>query len=111
MTFGFFQRIFEKYVNMKYNKNAASSCVSADGQTDRQTGDRQTDMTQLIVGFRNFPNAPKTMQIEWQYSNGSLTYCKLTQNNDGNNNNNNNNNNNIHANLNYVDIDWYTCIC
>jgi hypothetical protein len=29
----------------------------ADGKTDRQT-----DMTKLIVAFRNFANAPKTQQ-------------------------------------------------
>jgi hypothetical protein len=29
-----------------------------DGQTNRRT-ERQTDMTQLIVAFRNFANAPK----------------------------------------------------
>ena len=29
-----------------------------DGQTDRQT-DGETDMTKLIVAFRNFSNAPK----------------------------------------------------
>jgi len=30
----------------------------ADGRTDGQTG-RQTDMTKLILAFRNFVNAPK----------------------------------------------------
>jgi Fe-S-cluster formation regulator IscX/YfhJ len=30
----------------------------ADGRIDRQT-DRQTDMTKLIVAFRNFANAPE----------------------------------------------------
>ena len=32
----------------------------ADKQVDGQT-DRQTDMTKLIVAFRNFANAPKNM--------------------------------------------------
>jgi len=31
----------------------------ADGQTDIHT-DRQTDMTKLIVVFRNFANGPKS---------------------------------------------------
>jgi hypothetical protein len=35
----------------------------ADGQTDRQT-DRQRDRTELIVGFRNFANAPKITLFE-----------------------------------------------
>jgi hypothetical protein len=69
----------------------------ADGPTHRQEGE-QTDTTKMTVGYRNFANAPKTMQIERQYCNGSLTnmltHCKLVQNNYGNNNNNNNNNNN-----------------
>ena len=31
----------------------------ADGRTERQRADRQTDMTKLIVAFRNFANATK----------------------------------------------------
>lgn len=44
----------------------------ADRQTDRGTGGR-TDMTQLIVAFRNFENAPNepcTVQI--------TEYCNVT---------------------------------
>ena len=33
---------------------------NADIRTDRQT-DGQTDMTKLIVGFRNFANGPKNL--------------------------------------------------
>ena len=33
----------------------------ADGEKDKQT-DGQRDMTMLIVAFRNFANAPKTIQ-------------------------------------------------
>ena len=41
MKFGFLQRIFEKYVNMKYHKNASSCSMRTDRQTDRRA-DRQT---------------------------------------------------------------------
>jgi len=33
-----------------------------DGKTDRQAG-RQTDVTKLIVTFRNFANAPKILNV------------------------------------------------
>jgi hypothetical protein len=38
-----------------------------DGRTDRQM-DGRTDMTELIVAFRNFVNAPKT----------AILWCKYT---------------------------------
>ena len=45
---------------MKWHKNPSSrSRVFPGGQTDGWT-DRRTDMTKLIVAFRNFANAPIT---------------------------------------------------
>jgi hypothetical protein len=50
---------------MKFHGNPSSgSLVVPCGQTDGQTGeqtDRETDMTKLIVTFRNFVNAPKNV--------------------------------------------------
>jgi hypothetical protein len=51
---------FEKFSIIKFHENPSSgSRVVACGRTDRQT-DRQTDMTKVIVSFRNFAYAPKT---------------------------------------------------
>ena len=54
---------FEKYTNIKFNENRSSGTpVVPCERTDREAGrqaDRQTDMTKLIVAFRNFANAPK----------------------------------------------------
>jgi hypothetical protein len=36
-----------------------------DRRTDRETADRQTDMTKLIVAFRNIANAPKNITKKW----------------------------------------------
>jgi hypothetical protein len=49
------RQIFEKYSNAKVNENPSSdSRVVRCGRTDRLT-----DMTVLIVAFRNFVKAPK----------------------------------------------------
>jgi hypothetical protein len=49
---------FLNILNIKFLKNLSSrSRVVACGGTDRQT-DRQTDMRQLMVAFRNFANTP-----------------------------------------------------
>ena len=54
----FYQQIFEKYSNIKFHENPSSeNRVVPCGQTDRRT-----DMTKLIVDFRNFENAPKMGQ-------------------------------------------------
>jgi hypothetical protein len=55
--------------SLYFRKNQISSFIKirpmgaelfrADGRTDRQTDRRMTDMTQVIVGFGNFANAPK----------------------------------------------------
>jgi len=47
----------QKHSNVKFNENPSSGVAElshADGQTDRQT-----DMTNLIITFRNFANVPK----------------------------------------------------
>jgi hypothetical protein len=55
MKFEFFERIFEKYSNIKFHENSSSrSRVVPGGQTDRRT-----DMTRLIAALRNFAHAPK----------------------------------------------------
>ena len=54
MKLGFSRQIFEKASNIKLHGNASSmgaELFHADGQTE---------MTKLIVPFRNFANAPKT---------------------------------------------------
>jgi len=49
-----------KYTNIKFHENPFIwSPVVPFGQNDVRT-DVQTDMTNLIVSFRNFSNVPKT---------------------------------------------------
>ena len=57
MTLDFSRQVFKKPSNIKFHENP-SSRVAKCGRTDGQT-DRQTDMTKLIVAFRNFAKAPK----------------------------------------------------
>jgi hypothetical protein len=53
----FSRQIFDQYSNIKFHENLSSvSTVVSCRRTDRQT-----DMTKLIVTFRNFPNAPKNL--------------------------------------------------
>jgi len=55
MKLEFSGQIFEKYLNIKFFENPSSgSRVFRCGRTDRQT-----DMTNLIVTFHNFAEAPK----------------------------------------------------
>ena len=60
MTLVFSREISEKnYSSVKFHENPSSgSRVVPYGQTDRKV-DVQTDMTKLIIAFRNFANAPK----------------------------------------------------
>ena len=41
-----------------------------DGQAERKTEDRLTDMTKLTVAFRNFANAPKNDLLEMGWEGG-----------------------------------------
>jgi hypothetical protein len=57
MELEFSRQIFEKYSNVKFNKNPTSgSRVFPCGQMDGRT-----NMTKLIVAFRNFATAPINM--------------------------------------------------
>jgi hypothetical protein len=55
--------IIQKY---QFHENPSSGTkrhMRMDGRTDRQTDrekERKTDVKELFVAFRNFPNAPKT---------------------------------------------------
>ena len=51
------RQIFEKSLNIKFHQNPSSG--SRDVLCGRIGTDGQTDMTKLIVAFRNFANAPK----------------------------------------------------
>jgi hypothetical protein len=55
MKLEFSRQNFEKFPNIKFLKIRQQG---AEVHADRQT-DRQTDMTKLLVAFRNFANAPK----------------------------------------------------
>jgi len=56
MKLQFSQQIFEKSCNFKFHENPYSGRrVFPCGKTERRT-----DMTKLIVAFRNFADAPKT---------------------------------------------------
>jgi len=57
----FSRQILEKYSNIKFRENPSSgNRVFLCGQTERQT-----DMTKLIVAFRNFTNATKNAYRFW----------------------------------------------
>jgi len=59
MKVEFSRQIFEKYSNTKLNENPSSGCrIFPFGQTYRQT-----EMTKLIIGFRNFAKAPKNLYL------------------------------------------------
>ena len=63
MKLEFFRQIFEKYSNTKFHKNpSGESRVVACGRTDVET-----DMSNLVVAFRNFANAPKICVFFPQY--------------------------------------------
>jgi len=55
MKLEFSRQIFEKYSNFKFNESTSS-------------GSGQTDMTKLIITFRNFANAPKKVQNRFRVS-------------------------------------------
>ena len=58
MKLEFYEQIFEKSSNIKFHENPSGGsgdvpCGRTDGQTDL------TDMTKLIITFRNFEKTPK----------------------------------------------------
>jgi hypothetical protein len=53
LTLEFSRQIFEKYLNLEFHENPSSG--------SRVIPCWRTDMTELIVAFRNFANAPKNM--------------------------------------------------
>jgi len=58
MKLEFSRQIFKKSSNIKFHKNPSSGGrVVPCGRTDGQT-----DMTKLIVAFRNFANAPSDLK-------------------------------------------------
>jgi len=57
MKLEFSGQIFEKYSNIKFHENLSiGSRVVPRGHSDRRT-----DMTKLVVAFRNFVKAPKNI--------------------------------------------------
>jgi hypothetical protein len=70
--FQFSRHIFEKSSNIKfyYNSPMGPSCSM---RTDRQA-DGRTDMTKLIVDFRNFADGPKNCSDKYLAS-----YCRVTR--------------------------------
>ena len=76
MKFEFSRQIFEKSLTINIHLNLSGGsrvvpCGRTDGQMIRQTDgltmlDGQTDMTKLIVAFRNFANVLKKLIIGWR---------------------------------------------
>ena len=58
MKFKFSGHFFENVSNIKFNQSAYSG--------SRVVPCGQTDVTKLIVAFRNFANAPKNEKSEWE---------------------------------------------
>ena len=70
MELEFPPRSFKKYWNIKFHENQSSRIQVVSMRTDGRT-----DMAKLIVAFRNFANAPKTVRLfrsQWV-----LTKCFL----------------------------------
>jgi len=66
MKLEFSRKIFEKCSNIKFNENPSSGsrvvpCERMDGQNG------QTEMTKLIVAFRNVANMPNYSTYTWAY--------------------------------------------
>ena len=58
----YFRKVFKYQISQKSYQWKPSCSMRRDGRTGRQR-DRQTDLTKLIVAFRNFANAPKNTQF------------------------------------------------
>jgi hypothetical protein len=56
------RQLFEKYSNIKFRENSSSG--TRDGQTDGRT-----DMTKLIVAFRNFANESRNLSNGYTFYN------------------------------------------
>jgi hypothetical protein len=64
MKLEFFRQIFEKYSNIKFHEDPSSGT------------DRRTDVTKLIVAFRNFAKASKN-DIHISYRQGEIRRLKI----------------------------------
>jgi hypothetical protein len=62
MKLEFSVHIFGKYKNIKFHQShpVRAELFHADGRTDRRT-----NMTKLIVDFRNYANAPNTEELNF----------------------------------------------
>jgi len=73
----------EKYSNVKFHENSSSGSRGVPiKQTDRPINrmtDGRTDMTNLIVPFRNFANAPISGRVSLILKQNFLCLCKLTR--------------------------------
>ena len=65
MKLEFSRQIFEKYSNIKFHENPSIWDLRCSILRDRRT-DGRTDMTKLVVPFRNFANAPKTKCMQFK---------------------------------------------
>ena len=73
MKLEFSRHIFETYSNIKFHKNLSSgSRVVPCGRTDRRT-----DMTKLVVAFRNFANAPEKILFDLHEFDIGASFTKL----------------------------------
>ena len=59
MTLEFSEQIFKKFSNIKFPENPSSGSRVV----PRERTDRQTDITKLIVAFRDFVNALKIVRL------------------------------------------------
>ena len=56
MELGFYRQTLKKYPNIKFHENPSS-------EAELLHVDGQTDVTKLIVAFRNFAKAPKIAHL------------------------------------------------
>jgi len=68
-----FRKIHKYQITLKTVQWKPSTFQRTDGETDGWT-DRRTDMTKLIVTFRNFANVPKNGNIARTHSNTQRNY-------------------------------------
>jgi len=75
MTLEFSEQIFKKFSNIKFPENPSSGSRVV----PRERTDRQTDITKLIVAFRDFVNALKIVRLP-----GRQAPCTCTSDDSGN---------------------------